>query len=362
MTGPLYDSLAKTLATIRKDYGADVLSNRRRLNGLLIDRMPDNKREIRVLLDAVDDGALTTFETTSADQTGMQIDRLAAVMESQRGTRLDLAQQVIAACAYAVGQGKLPSQLYGTGPQQPSPAPDDDWVGVSEPVKPPPQGNTGDTKDSASVMDWLQDNKPIVAGAAAAIALLFTGLQVILPGDGGTGPSDDSGGGNVQVSFPQYDDSLGYYGELADFEVAERSTLSPALEGLVPLTLPGGDVITTQQLMDQGINGQDFALVDSWSAPHPRGLPYAYNMPNAGQPGTFSDQIQADVEATLAEISGGRKDFPFVFYTENVARWDGYNAALRALNAGYLNVFWYRGGYQSYEAAGLETVASRGGE
>jgi hypothetical protein len=34
-----------------------------------------------------------------------------------------------------------------------------------------------------------------------------------------------------------------------------------------------------------------------------------------------------------------------------------YNAALRAINAGYTNVLWYRGGIEAWKMAGLPTQA-----
>ncbi len=37
--------------------------------------------------------------------------------------------------------------------------------------------------------------------------------------------------------------------------------------------------------------------------------------------------------------------------------WVSYNAALRAINAGYTNVLWYRGGIEAWKAAGLPTLA-----
>lgn len=366
MTAQVYDTLAQTLAKVRKEYGAEVLKSRRRLNGVLADRMPDNKREIRVLLDAVDDGALTTFESTSADQVGMQIDRLAAVMESQRGTRLDLARQVIAACAYAVGVGKLPSELYGTlAPAAPSNDAQDDWVGVSEVVgadktdgqdapAPPPSGPAMEKAKA-----WFEENKLVVSLTSLALVVAGIAVQSGMLGGGGEGsdPYEQGGGGQVQVSFPQYDEELGYFGELADLDVPPQAAPFAQLDGLVPLTLPGGESVTTQALLDQGLGGNQFAIINAWAQPHDEALPYSYNIPFAGLPGTFQDDTQQRLQNALRDITKGKRDFPLVFYSKSVARTDGYNAALRAINAGYLNVFWYRGGLESFKAAGQKPVA-----
>ncbi|MEO0410469.1 MAG: hypothetical protein AAF221_01345 [Pseudomonadota bacterium] len=362
MNAQIYDTLAQTLAKVRKDYGAEVLKSRRRLNGVLADRMPDNKREIRVLLDAVDDGALKTFESTSADQVGMQIDRLAGVMESQRGTRLDLARQVIAACAYAVGVGKLPSQLYGDPAPTPASGGQDDWVGVSEVVgaqtaTQTPERNqepSGPAMEKAKL--WFEENKLLVTLASLALVIGGIAVQSGVFNGGGDDPYEQGGGGQVQVSFPQYDEALGYFGELADLNVPAQTTPFAQLEGVVPLTIPGGDTVTTQALIDQGLGGNNFAIINAWAQNHDEALPYSYNMPFAGLPGTFQDETQQRLMRALEDITKGKRDFPLVFYSKNVARTDGYNAALRAINAGYLNVFWYRGGLESFKAAGQGTV------
>ena len=43
---------------------------------------------------------------------------------------------------------------------------------------------------------------------------------------------------------------------------------------------------------------------------------------------------------------------PIVAMDFNVARFDGYNLALRIRHAGYTNVYWYRGGREAWEVAG----------
>lgn len=38
-----------------------------------------------------------------------------------------------------------------------------------------------------------------------------------------------------------------------------------------------------------------------------------------------------------------------------------YNAALSAINLGYSNVLWYRGGIEAWQAAGMQLVPAQGG-
>jgi hypothetical protein len=44
---------------------------------------------------------------------------------------------------------------------------------------------------------------------------------------------------------------------------------------------------------------------------------------------------------------------PIVAMSFNVSFFDGYNLALRLRHAGYANVYWYRGGREAWEVAGL---------
>ena len=54
----------------------------------------------------------------------------------------------------------------------------------------------------------------------------------------------------------------------------------------------------------------------------------------------------------LDEVTGGDKAKPVVFYCLSQMCWLSYNAAMRAVEAGYTNVLWYRGGIESWKAAG----------
>lgn len=369
MSDAVYDDLAQTLAEVYTSYGKDVLDNRRRLNGVLADRMPDAKREIRVVLDAIEDGVLKELETVSTDQVGMQVDRLATRMESHRGIRLDLAQQVIAACGYALGVAKLPSEMFGKAQvgQFVSQGREDDWVGVSQPVdaaggdkanptpQPPAGGDIG-AKASQFLADLQAkfEGKEKLAAGVAIVGLILAGLQF-------SGALDVVGSseGQVQVSFPQYDNDLGYFGEFAEFDVAATATLHQRLEDLTPSSIVGAETLSTQAIIDQGGPRSDgYVFVDTYAQDHTQIIPGALRMPWGGAPGTFSDEVQLNFGKAMETITKGSKAFPVIFYSKNVARWDGYNAALRATQAGYLNVFWYRGGIDSWEASGqtLQTV------
>lgn len=44
-------------------------------------------------------------------------------------------------------------------------------------------------------------------------------------------------------------------------------------------------------------------------------------------------------------------------YCLSPERWMSYNVSLRAINLGYTNVLWYRGGIESWKKAGLPVSA-----
>jgi adenylate cyclase len=69
--------------------------------------------------------------------------------------------------------------------------------------------------------------------------------------------------------------------------------------------------------------------------------------------GTFSDETQKRIEQQLRKLTGGDMTKPIVAIGWNSISFDGYDLALRLLHAGYTNVYWYRGGREAWEVAGM---------
>ncbi|MBK6585520.1 MAG: sulfurtransferase [Gammaproteobacteria bacterium] len=146
--------------------------------------------------------------------------------------------------------------------------------------------------------------------------------------------------------------------EQQDFGVPPTPQLhSGAMHGPTPTSIPGGQVISTQELM---------ALVQGKQTPHflfdvlggPESLPGAIPAVPASQAGSFNDQTQQQFGAFLQQTTQGRTDTPLVFYCLSNQCWMSYNAALRAINMGYTKVLWYRGGIEAWKAAGMQAVAN----
>lgn len=125
-----------------------------------------------------------------------------------------------------------------------------------------------------------------------------------------------------------------------------------AMHGATPASIPGGQLITTRGLQEL-VNGRQtpFILLDILGGPQV--IPGAQFAVPAAQPGSFTDATQQQFAQFLQQATGGNKEYPLVLYCQSRECWMSYNAALRAINMGYRNVLWYRGGIEAWQAAGL---------
>jgi rhodanese-related sulfurtransferase len=143
--------------------------------------------------------------------------------------------------------------------------------------------------------------------------------------------------------------------EREDFGVQPTAELHAGeMHSPTPNAIPGGQVVTTTGLVDLLKGGQVPVLVlDVLGGPEIiQGAVYAVP---AAQPGSYNDPIQQQFAQFLQQATGGNKQYPIVLYCLSPQCWMSYNAALRAIELGYTNVLWYRGGIESWKNAGLPT-------
>jgi PQQ-dependent catabolism-associated CXXCW motif protein len=165
---------------------------------------------------------------------------------------------------------------------------------------------------------------------------------------------------SAQTSGPQSAPTGQYYGdERRDFGVQPQTWLQDNVGSPTPTSIPGGArVVYTQELI-RALNTPmqtPFMIIDVLDgAPH-ASIRGALRMPLAGHGGTFNDLTQQTVVGQLNQATSGRKDTPLVFMCQGVRCWESYNAALRAMQAGYQHVYWYRGGLEAWTAAGQPTI------
>jgi PQQ-dependent catabolism-associated CXXCW motif protein len=150
--------------------------------------------------------------------------------------------------------------------------------------------------------------------------------------------------------------------EREDFGVKATAELhSGAMHAPTPNTIPGGQVITTKGLLPLLANQQLGALIfDILGGPEM--IPGARPAVPASQAGSFNDQNQQQFSQYLQSLTKGNMNVPLVFYCLSSHCWMSYNASLRAINMGYKNVLWYRGGIEAWKAAGQQVQQARGGQ
>jgi PQQ-dependent catabolism-associated CXXCW motif protein len=186
--------------------------------------------------------------------------------------------------------------------------------------------------------------------ALVTAALLVLSLGACSKKSDGPPPGMPSGYGNeVQNNSAPGDlDSW----EKRDLGVKPQDTLHDGgAHGPTPMAIPGGKVITTRELIAlQQSAGQKLVLLEVLGAPQT--LPNAFRAAPAAAPGNFKDQTQQQFAQVLQQLTKGDTNAPIVTYCASPECWMSYNAALRAINAGYRNVMWYRGGLEAWQRSG----------
>ena len=140
--------------------------------------------------------------------------------------------------------------------------------------------------------------------------------------------------------------------EDADFGVASDGELHHEYFGLTPTTAPGARTIRTGDLVSF-LAEREPIVIDPMTYFWGRSIPGAVGLKHAGAGGSLSGSGQDRLRRKMAELSGGDLSKPIVAVGWNSERFDGRNLALRLVAMGYTKVYWYRGGREAWEVAGL---------
>jgi len=127
--------------------------------------------------------------------------------------------------------------------------------------------------------------------------------------------------------------------------------------GPTPRGIPGGRVVTTNELKTLLEKEPRPYLIDVLGGGVHRTLAGAFWMLASGAGDMGREEEKRFLEA-IAKFAGGDKGRPMVFFCVDSQCWLSYNAALRAIAAGYTNVMWYRGGIAAWRTAGLPMAQS----
>ena len=203
----------------------------------------------------------------------------------------------------------------------PPPPPDNNSVGVVPPPPPPPDNNGGTTPA-------FPDSD-----------------QAVVP------PDTRDGTAHPPRQGPPVDPRITAF-ETRDFGVPPQSELRQGpMHAQTPTSIPGAQLVTTANLAQALNSGNRILVIDVLGSGY--GLPGALPAQPMSNPGSFQDQTQQQVVAWLNQVTGGNRNMAIVIYCSDPMCWLSYNATLRAVAAGYGNVYWYRGGIRAWEMAGL---------
>ena len=158
-----------------------------------------------------------------------------------------------------------------------------------------------------------------------------------------------------QVPFPQLPQPVTTFSfEDKDWKIEPTTTVKRApYHEPTPTTIPGARVIKTMELKGLLESTKDVVVIDVLDIKERKSIPGALWMSGAGD-GQFYGAEKSRFSAALDKITEGNKNRPIVFLCLSSECWLSYNASLHALEAGYKDVIWYRGGTAAWTGASLE--------
>lgn len=140
--------------------------------------------------------------------------------------------------------------------------------------------------------------------------------------------------------------------EDADFGVPADAVLHDEVAGRTPTEAPGAKTIRTAELV-RLLTDQAPLVIETVSNSWGRSIAGAIGLRFSGLGGSFTDEAQDRLRRKMFEQTGGNLTRPVVAVGWNSERFDGRNLALRLVALGYTQVYWYRGGREAWEVAGL---------
>lgn len=136
---------------------------------------------------------------------------------------------------------------------------------------------------------------------------------------------------------------------------ATRELRRPPYHAPTPREIPGARVVHTTELRALLAGAQRPLLIDVLSGEGHETLAGALWLGGAGRGEAYDDEVQTSLAPLLVQLTHGDKAMPMAFFCAGAQCWLSYNAALRAVAAGYTRVYWYRGGIDAWTEAELPT-------
>ena len=136
--------------------------------------------------------------------------------------------------------------------------------------------------------------------------------------------------------------------EQANYGIQSTAELQDRTNAPTPLTVPGATTITTEGMVKL-LEQKPFVLTTAATNPTVPGA-ISFDLPNSG---TLTDEWQTALGKLMEEVTKGDKQHPIVTFAYSINRWHSRNLALRLVALGYREVYWYRGGWEAWDAHDL---------
>lgn len=147
---------------------------------------------------------------------------------------------------------------------------------------------------------------------------------------------------------------VAYHSDVANYKYVS------ALGNWTPSQLPGATLVNASQvaaLQQKGVPIIDVRLVKEYHEKHIKG---AVSIPYGEK--SLKDVAFDPAVDNWAGPEKLEKDRPVIFHCNGAECWKSYKAAQVALSKGFTQVYWFRGGFPEWEAAGLPIEVTKGSE
>jgi len=144
---------------------------------------------------------------------------------------------------------------------------------------------------------------------------------------------------------------MGFADELKDYGIAATKyprSRSSGYGSETPTEIPGAKVVTTKDLMSMLASKTKPIMVAAYNAK--KTIAGGVVMDGAGEDRLLGQDKEKFANA-LSGLTSGDKSKTLIFYCHGSKCWLSYNATLHAMDLGYSNVFWYRGGRDAWKEA-----------
>lgn len=127
---------------------------------------------------------------------------------------------------------------------------------------------------------------------------------------------------------------------------------------ITPTSLPGAKVVTAtqaKQLIDKGMPVYDVRVPEEYETAH---IPGSISLPY-GEASAKEVDFDASEDKWALDKLPKDKNAAFMMYCDGTICWKSYKAAVMAIQAGYKNVVWFRGGFPEWKEAGLPVASNQ---